>query len=240
MTRRLALLVAAILIAAIGTTMVFLYVKKADDRAIADQNPVTVLVAKTAIAAGTRVIDAANAGAFQTKELPRSAVAPGALSSVDPVKEFVALTSVFPGQQLIAGMFGATAAVDASIAIPPGQIAVSFSFGDPNRVAGFVQPGSDVAIFLTSSLVGGTQTTRILLPKATVIAVGPTTVTPPANAAQANSEALPKALLTLALTQRQAEKLIFASGSGSLYLGLLNDKSKITPGTGTNAKNLFG
>jgi pilus assembly protein CpaB len=162
------------------------------------------------------------------------------LSSVDPIKEYVALTSVFPGQQLIAGMFGATAAVDASIAIPPGQIAVSFSFGDPNRVAGFVQPGSDVAIFLTSSLVGGTQTTRILLPKATVIAVGPTTVTPPANASQANTEALPKALLTLALTQRQAEKLIFASGSGSLYLGLLNDKSKITPGAGTNAKNLFG
>jgi pilus assembly protein CpaB len=239
-SRRLALLIAAVVIAAVGTSLVFFYVQNADNRAIADQKPVTVLVAKKAIAAGTRVIDAANAGAFQTKELPASAVAPGALSTVDPVKDFVALGSIFPGQQLISGMFGATAATNASIAIPPGQIAMSFSFGDPQRVAGFVQPGSNVAVFLTSTLQNGIQSTRILLPKVTIIAVGPTTVTPPANPAQANPEALPRALLTLALTQQQAEQLVFASGSGTLYLGLLNDKSKITPNAGVNAKNLFG
>jgi pilus assembly protein CpaB len=240
LTRRLALLIAAVLVAAVGTSLVFVYVKKADDRAIADQKPVTVLVAKVSIPAGTRVIDAANAGSFQTKELPAGAVAPGALSSINPVKEFVSLTTVFPGQQLITGMFGATASTDASIAIPPGQIAMSFQFGDPQRVAGFVQPGSNVVILLTATLPGGTQTTRVLLPKATVIAVGPTTVTPPANASQANTEALPRALLTLALTQKDAEKLVFASGSGTLYLGLLNGRSKITPGPGVSAANLFG
>jgi pilus assembly protein CpaB len=237
--RRLALLISAVLVAAVGTALVFAYVQKADDRAIAGQNPVTVLIAKSAIAPGTRVIDAANAGSFQTKELPESAVAPGALSSVDPVKNQVALTTIFPGQQLLTGMFGATAAADSSIAIPPGQIAVSFSFGDPQRVAGFVQPGSNVAVFLTSSLQGNTSSTRILLPRVTVIAVGPTTITPPANAAQANPETLPRAMLTLALTQAQAEKLIFAQGNGTLYLGLLNDRSLVKPGKGADAKNVF-
>lgn len=241
MGRRLALLIAAVLVAALGTSLVYLYVNKADDRAIADQKPVTVLVAKSSIAAGTRVSDAASAGAFQSKELPQSAVPPGALSSIDPIKDQVALTTIFPGQQLLAGMFGATAAATGSIAIPPGQIAASFSFGDPQRVAGFVQPGSTIAVFVTSALGGTTQSTRILLPKVTVIAVGPSTITPPADASQANPEALPRALLTLALTQRQAEKLIFATtgGGGSLYLGLLNDKSQITPNTGVNAKNVF-
>jgi pilus assembly protein CpaB len=237
--RRLALLLAAVLVAALGTTLVFAYVKKADDRAIADQRPVTVLIAKATIAAGTRVIDAANSGAFQSKELPQSAVAPGALSSTEPIKDQVALGTIFPGQQLLSGMFGATAATTASIAIPPGQIAASFSFGDPQRVAGFVQPGSEIVVFLTSSLDNSVSSTRVLLPKVTVIAVGPTTITPPANPAQANPEALPRAMLTLALTQAQAQKLIFAQGNGTLYLGLLNDKSVIRPGSGANARNVF-
>jgi pilus assembly protein CpaB len=228
-----------VLIAAIGTALVFAYVKKADDRAIADQQPVTVLIAKTAIAPGTRVIDAATAGAFQTKELPQSAVAPGALSTVDPIKNQVALGTIFAGQQLLTGMFGATAAADSSIAIPPGQLAVSFSFGDPQRVAGFLQPGSNVVVFLSSALAGGKQSTRVLMPKVTILAIGPTTITPPANPAQANPEAQPRAMLTLAVTQAQAERLIFASTQGAMYLGLLNDKSQIRPGSGVTAQNVF-
>jgi pilus assembly protein CpaB len=237
--RRLALLVAAVLVAALGTALVFAYVKKADDRAIADQKPVTVVIAKVAIAAGTRVADAASAGSFEYKELPQAAVTPGALSSTIPIKDQVAITTIFPGQQVITGMFGATAASTSSIAIPPGRIAVSFSFGDPQRVAGFVQPGSNVVIFLTSSLQGGKQSTRILLSKVTVIAVGPTTITPPANPSQANPEAQPRAMLTLALTQAQAQKLIFAQGNGTMYLGLLNDQSQIRADSGANAQNVF-
>ena len=239
MGRRLALLIAAVLVAAIGTGLVFAYVKKADDRAIADQKPVTVLVAKTTIAAGTRVVDAANSGAFEQKEFPEAAVVPGALSSTEAVKDQVVVSTIFAGQQLLSGMFAATAASASSIAIPPGQIAASFSFGDPQRVAGFVQPGSQVVIFLTSSVNGGKSSTRVLLPKVTVIAVGPTTITPPADPAQANPEQLSRAMLTLALTQRQAQKLIFAQGNGSMYLGLLNDRSTIKPDKGATAQNLF-
>ena len=243
MGRRLALLIAAVLVAALGTALVFAYVKKADDRAIADQKPVTVLVAKNTITPGTRVADAAAAGAFQSKELPQSAVPNGALSSVDPIKDQVALTTIFPGQQLLAGMFGATAAQVGSIAIPPGRIATSFNFGDPQRVAGFVQPGSTVAVFVSLTVQGSTtRQTRLLLPKVTVIAVGPTTITPPANQSQANPETPPRALMTLAVTQSEAEKLIFAqtfAGGNGLYLGLVNDASTLNKGTIISDKNLF-
>lgn len=240
MGRRLALLIAAVLVAAIGTGLVFLYVKKADDRAIADQRPVTVLIAKSTISAGTRVIDAANAGAFQTKEFPISAVPPGALSSVDAVKEQVVITTIFPGQQLLAGMFGATAASGGgALSIPPGMIAASFSFGDPQRVAGFLQPGSEVVVFLTSSLQGGLQSSRVLLPKVTILAIGPTTITPPVDPTKANPEPQPRAMITLALRQRDAEKLIFAQGNGTMYLGLLSSRSTVRPNAGVNAKNLF-
>jgi len=239
--RRIVLLIIAVLIAAIGTSMVFYYVRSADDRAIASQEPVNVLVSKVALPAGTRVSDAAAQGAFELRQLPAAAVTAGALSDVEPVAESVALAPIFPGQLLIGAMFGATAAASSALAVPPGQIALSFQFSDPQRVAGFVKPGSEVVIFVTGQTgpPGSPPGTRVLLPRATVIATGATTVTPPADATQANVEPVPTALLTLALDQRDAERLVFASQNGSLYLGLLNEQSEVAPGPGVTAENLF-
>lgn len=228
------------LVAALGTSLVFLYVQDADDRAIANQQPVSVLVAKVPLAAGTRVSDAAAQGAFELRSLPAGAVTAGALSAVEPVMDFVALAPIFAGQQLLAPMFGATATATSALALPPGQIAASFQFSDPQRVAGFVKPGSEVVVFFTGTAgQEGTPGTRVLLAKATVIATGPTTVTPPTDATQANAELVPLALLTLALSQQDAERLVFASQNGSLYLGLLNEQSEVAPGPGVTTDNLF-
>lgn len=241
MNRRIALLIAALIIAGLGTGLVYAYVKSADDRAIEAQAPVTVLVAKLPIAAGTRVLDAANAGSFEAQEFPAESVAPGALSSVDALIDAVAVAPIFPGQQVLSAMFGTTAANSAvtSLPLPAGKIAVSVQFGDPQRVAGFVVPGSDVVVFLSGVIGDGPDTTRVLIPRATVVAAGPTTVTPPADPALANVEPFPKALLTLALDQADAEKIIFASTKGTLYLGLLNGASKTAPDSGITATNLF-
>jgi pilus assembly protein CpaB len=237
--RRVALLIAAVIVAALGTSLVFFYVQGANDRAIADAQPVEVLVARTQITAGTPVSDAAGSGALVSQKIPASAAAPGALSSIDPIREQVALTTIFPGQQVLAQMFGSNVAASAPLALPKGAMAVSFSFADPNRVAGFVQPGSKVAVFLTGAVDGEADSTKVLLPQAQVIAVGPTTVTPPTDPKAANLEQLPRALLTLALSQAEAQKMIYASSKGSLYLGLLTEASKVSKNNGTNGQNLF-
>jgi pilus assembly protein CpaB len=72
-----------------------------------------------------------------------------------------------------------------------------------------------------------------------VLAVGATTATPPADPTQANPEVFPRATMTIAVTQKQLEKLTFAQNQGELYLGLLNDASRVEPDQGTNADNLF-
>jgi pilus assembly protein CpaB len=239
--RRIALLIAAVIVAGLGTTMVFLYVKSADDRAIEAQAPVTVLVAKLPIAAGTKVQDAANAGSFEAQEFPAGSVTPGALSSVEALAEALAVAPIFPGQQILSAMFGTTAATTSGtgLALPAGKIAISVQFGDPQRVAGFVVPGSDVVVFASGAIGDTPDATRVLIPRATVVAAGPTTVTPPTDPALANVEVIPKALLTLALDQADAEKIIFASTRGTLYLGLLNTASQIAPGPGVTADSLF-
>jgi pilus assembly protein CpaB len=247
MGRRTILIVAALVVAALGTTLVFVYVNGINNRALADQKPVQVLVAKTLIPAGMSVADASKAGDFELKEIATSSVAPNALSDIAPITGQVALSNIYAGEQILQQKFGAPGSTS-ELPIPGDKLAISIQLSDPARVAGFVQPGSNVAIFV--SLQGGPgggaaggDFTRVLLPKAQVIAVGPTTLTTTtstnAQTGQANTEQLPKAILTLALSQKDAAKLIFASQKGQLYFGLLTTNSKVDPGVVAGTNNLF-
>lgn len=248
MGRRTLLLIAALVVAALGTTLVFLYVNGVNDRALANQRPVRVLVAKSQISLGTTVEDAQAAAAFETKEISRDSAAPGALSSLSPVKGQVALATIFPGEQILAAKFGQSGSTS-SLPIPEGKIAVSVQLGDPARVAGFLAPGSQVAVFLTigdgrgagGGPAAGPEETRLLLPRVEILATGETTVVPStASAGGTQTESLPKTLITLAVDQTQYQKVVYGSGHGQMYLGLLNGSSKVSPAVpGTNANNLF-
>lgn len=241
MGRRVALLTAAIVIAAIGTTLVYLYAKQANDRAIADAQPRDVLVASALIPAGQTADQALAAGSLVTESIPESAVADGAVGNIEVLQGQVAIGPIYPGQQILTQLFGETAGAVTGIQIPRGLLAASFTFSDTARVAGFVNAGSEVAVFLTSPAASASQepTTRLLLPKVKILAVGATTITPPSDPTKANPEAPPRATMTIAVTQAQLEKLVFAQTQGELYLGLLNDASEVDPGPGTNADNLF-
>lgn len=242
MGRRTVLLIVAVLVAALGTGMVFAYVNRADERAKEDQELVEVLVAKTLIRAGTLGSTAERELAFETRELPRSAAQEGYLTDPRPIADLVAVADIFPGDQIIPGRFAASGST-AVLQIPANKLAMSVQLGDPQRVAGFVRPGSEVAIMVTINARtsrGGPREefTRVLLPRVTVIAVGPTTLRPPA-AGQGNTEPLPTAILTLALDQVQAQKLTYAVEKGKLYFALLTKESKIGAGGPVNDLNLF-
>lgn len=255
MARRTALLTAAVLVAALGTLLVALYVRGVDDRALAGQAPVPVLVATTTIAPGA---PAATATKLVTlRQLPADAVAPGAVADLASLGDQVTLSTVLPGQQLMAAMFGPPGA-SSPLVLPKGTLAVSVQLADPARVAGFVAPNSEVAVFVTldtgNAATGGTAataTTRLLLPRATVVAVGPTSNAPTISSGGdgttgagvgnpvTNTETLPRAILTLALDQRDVERLVFASQQGELYLGLLTENSTVAPGDGVTLDTLF-
>ncbi len=125
----------------------------------------------------------------------------------------------------------ASPATRSNLPIPEGKLAVSVQLADPARVAGFVAPGSEVAIFLT--IEGGrgadSEVTRVLLPKVQVIATGATTLVSTITTAEGETqtEELPKALLTLAVSQSEAQKVVYGSQHGQMYFGLLTADSKI-------------
>lgn len=242
MGRRTLLLIAALVVAALGTVLVFLYANNARNEGLANQELVSVLVAKSQIEVGTTGATASAAGAFEQQEIPRINVVPGALSDAAPLSSLSALTTIFPGQQIISAQWGSTGQTT-GLAIPDGKIAMSVQLGDPERVAGFIAPGSKVAIFAT----GGPQV-RTLLANIPVIGVGPSGSVPNASSSGTggNVEQIPTAILTLAVTQQEAQKLIYAQGKANpavytgVYFGLMTDKSKVVPGgPGVDANNLF-
>ena len=106
MGRRTILLIVAALIAALGSAMVFLYVKSADDRATAEQAPVQVLKAVAQITPGETLDQAQAAGKLELGSVPRAQVLPGAVNSIEGIGSQVALSSVFPNEQIISGKFG--------------------------------------------------------------------------------------------------------------------------------------
>ena len=240
MGRRTVLLIVAALIAALGATMVFLYVRSADSRAEANQQPVQVLKAVAQINPGETLAAAQAAGKVQLGTVPRSQVLAGAVNSTSGLEDKVSLSTIYPNEQIITGKFGSPGD-QSTLQIPDGDIAISVSLSDTGRVAGFVSPGAKVAIFVNGTDKAG-ESTRLLLSPVEVIAVGATTIVPTqttdATGTQ-TTEQLPKTLFTLAVNQDEAQRIMYAASHGTLTFGLLNDKSQVKPGPGISASNLF-
>ena len=243
MGRRTLLLLAALVVAGLGTTGVFLYVNGINARAAASYELVETLVATAPIEAGTTARGAQDAGALELRPFLRKSLAGlPALSDISGIADKVAVAPIAAGEPILDSQFGSSSASSA-LPIPEGKLAVSVQLDDPNRVAGFVGPGSQVAIFLTTADASRSgETTRLLLPDVSVIAAGTTTVVAAdatASAAAAPEE-IPKALLTLAVDQREAQKVVYASQHGQLYFALLGGNSDVsTSDPGTTAENLF-
>ena len=80
---------------------------------------------------------------------------------------------------------------------------------------------------------------RVLLDRITVLADGVTTSVPNAEGDATTASDDIQRLLTVAVTQREAEKLRFAEQSGTLSIALLNDASKVERDKGVTNSNLF-
>jgi pilus assembly protein CpaB len=252
MGRRTVLMIVAILVAALGSTLVFLYVQGINDRAIEDQNPVQVLTATDVISPGESLDDAQAAGKLALTDVPKSTVLPGALTATDGLEGQLALTTIYSGEQILAEKFGATAAGSEALTIPKGDIAIAVELSDPNRVAGFIEPGSHVAIFACvfgpaakakGEIANDTcQGIRLLLSDVEVIGVGNTSLVPTTTTDETGTETteqIPRTILTLAVNQGDAQRTLFASRNGELTFALMNDDSTVKPNAGTFTGRTF-
>ncbi len=152
MARRSVLLSVAIVIALLGTALIVLYVQGIDKRATEGQELVEVLAATATIDPVSPWPSAMEAGKFEKRQVRRDDMVDGALSSTGSISDLVSLGTIYAGEQVIAPKFGTLSDTEGLI-IPDDKVAISVELSDPARVAGFVNPGSDVAIFLSADPV---------------------------------------------------------------------------------------
>jgi pilus assembly protein CpaB len=239
MDRRRVLLIAAAVIAALGTLIVFIYVRGADTRAADQYKAVPVLKAVKVITAGESVANAQATGKIVQGSVGAGDRLPDALTALDSISTEIAQTTINPGEQITASKFGVTPVSASTLTIPKGLMAVSANLTDTGRVAGFVNPGDKVTVFMT---IKSAIWTKTLLTNIEVIAVGTTTAvattTTDSTGAQ-TTEQLPKTLFTLGVTQEQAQKIFWGVANGDLAFGLVNTDSVVVPLKTVDLSNAF-
>jgi len=251
MGRRVLAVLAAVVVALIGVVAVLFYAKGADARAVADQQPQTVYIAKQLVPSGTSAAEAVSEGLIVPTQVAAKGLPAGALSKVDDATgKLLAMTDIAAGEFVVASRFGTTPLGQKAIQVPDGMVAISISLSDAARVGQFVTPGSHVVIYDTYSQavaavasapktgVVGVKATQVLLDDVLVIAVGTTSLTPPA-AGETQAAPVSGALVTVALTPALAAKLVHGIQTGTLYAGLRGTDTKPNLGQIVSDATLF-
>ncbi len=266
MSRRIATISAALVLALLGTLLVVVYIGRADARALDGVQAVNVLVARSPVAKGLSVKAAKDGGLLELQALPRKTVPADAIVTMNGADDSLTFASdVTPGEILrTPRLVPAAAAAPTTLQIPPGKLAVTVQLEDPARVASFVTVGAKIAVFDSYNVFEGSQggswtpsgdrlsdkfennkATRVLLPSVQVIAIGATfnkQVPKPSTDGKdkaAVTEDKTLSLVTVAVSQREAEKLVHGTQIGSLYLGLLGDDGVVKTGPGVDNRTLF-
>ena len=257
MNRRIALIALAVVLAVVGTVAVYAYANHADQRAEAKTRGVHVLVAQADIPAGTTWSDVRKGDYVKQESVPVDSAPADALASLsgEVRGRQVTTAAISSGQVLMRSMFaGEQSAVTGPLAIPSGKIAVSVTLPGNADVAGYVQKGSQVAVFTThklKSLIGGKKpgsvsvgddlyATKLLLPKVPVLATSqaaPASVNGATSSSTSSSQS--DVIVTLAVSQQDAERLILSQQIGELYLGLLTTDSKTSTDGGVVSVGIF-
>lgn len=258
MTRRILTIIVAIVLAVIGTGAVMIYVKQADQRALAGQKAVSVLVATQQVPAGTAAGALLRNGYVQAQKLPAESVPADAVRSIGPATSGLVLSANLPsGQLLLRPMLVTKTAAATGLAIPTGKVALTVQLCLQKAVAGYVRPGSQIAVFntfykgkqgdFTANCTGTTWQsdannihTRLVLTNVSVLAVGSasagttaTTTTTTGVFSQSNSSSSSDSstvlLVTVAVSQADAERLIHLAEDGLPYLALVSSSSGTKP-----------
>lgn len=246
MDRRRLLLVVAAVVAALGVALVFVYARGAETRAADKYDTVEVLTASQKIEPGESLDEALESGKVQLTNVARAQLLEGADDDSEPLRDKVALTTIYAGEQLVPVKFGALEDVEAAsvLPIPEGKIAISILVKDDARVGQFIKAGADIAVISTLlDKTGSPLLTRVLLERVTVLAAGAETVETDSDVASGDDASRGSSevqrLVTVAVTQRQAEKVRFAEKGGELSIALLNDASEVKSGDPVTGRNLF-
>ena len=228
MKRRVFGIIIAVVLALVGVGVLVSYVQGAEDRALAGQKTVEVLVAAEAIEAGTPAGDLD--GKLEIKTVTANVRAEGAVTSIDQLGERVSEIDLLPGDQIVKARFvdadeaqaGAATAEDGENML---QATVAL---EPERaLGGLIKPGDTVGVVASFEIPDTSSSTTHL----TLQAIQITNVQLEQSSTAVESEGGEQAdddeaaaaptgrfLVTLSVDAPSLERLVFAAEHGTVWL----------------------
>lgn len=213
-TRKGTILVATV--CAVAAAAIIIYALNRYRQNINNGNtPQTVLVASSVIQKGTAGTTIAAEQLFRPATIVAKQASPGAIVDTAALTGKVAVTTIYPGQQLTAADFAATGGITTTLGAD--QRAVSVPLGSASGLVGNLAAGDyvDVYVGFTGNSAGRvTPVLRLLTSDIRVLQA-------PSSASSAiSSSGGAQANVVLAVNQNVAPQLMFASQNGTLWLAL--------------------
>jgi pilus assembly protein CpaB len=237
-------LVAAVLLATMGTLVLVRYVESARQRAVAAETLVDVLLVEQKIDKGTAAADIAKK--VKKSEVPAKLKAADAVTNVDDLKDLHATADLLPGEQVVKARF-ANAGTATRGEAPKGLLQVTVRLESERALGGEVRPGDTVGVLLSFkpfSDDGGVKTgstTHLELHKVLVTDVQIQSsgggIGGSSDEKKEAKDGVNKApsgtyLVTIALDAPAVEQVVFATEFGSIWLSA---EPKDAPEGGTKA-----
>jgi Flp pilus assembly protein CpaB len=211
-TRRGAVLVAA-LAAILAGILIVAYVQRYRHSVNTEGAPVTVLVAKQAIAKGTSGTVIATTGLYSATTIRQSQLLNGSFSDPVSLRDKVATRDIYQGSQLTASDFAA-ASTDVAASLTKHQRIVTIPFDSVHGTLANLQPGDHVDVYAIFNLIS-------ISPSGTPLAGGVAHTALRMIMSNIDVDSISKnGNINFKVTDGQATKLAFASDNGKLWLAL--------------------
>ena len=222
--RRLLAALAALVLALVGTVVLVAYVRAADARALAGVQTVSVLVVDQPVAAGTPGDQLTDS--VRTELVPAKAAVPGGVTALKELAGKVAKVDLAPGEQLLASRFADPGSLQAAgpVAVPAGDQEISVLLEPQRAVGGRLAAGDEVGVYVSLSGEAG-GLTHVVLHGVLVTQVqgapaAPQTDTAAADGSGGSPAPAQSLMITLAVTAKEAEPIVFGMEHGTVWLSL--------------------
>lgn len=227
MNRRIGGIIGAVVLALIGAVLVIAYANGADERAEAGTKVVAVYTVRSEIPAGTPTAELGDR--VGRTDLPKKAVAEGAITNLNQVKGLVTGALLVSGEQLVRARFTTPSAFQSSgssVSIPEGFLSTTVSLAPERALGGVLSPGSTVAVSASFGSEGQTPAqSGVILQKVLVTNVqvadpntAATETTDEQDGTRPGASPQGSLLVTVALPAGDVARLVYAAEHGTIWL----------------------
>lgn len=216
MRRQTMLVAGGLILGLFGAALVLSYVKSVERRSPSGSQVIPVYVATRTIPAGTpgSSVDSM----VKLDRVPQRYAAPRAITDLGPYAGQFTTHEIQAGATLTAFDFASFGASRGKLPIPKGHEAVAVAVPLDTGLAYYAAPGDRVNVYATNRSTGGE--TRQILRNIKVLATQPN----PTKTSQAGAST--NLVFVLAVTRGEAQALINAKQTASIWLSLVPETSK--------------